>query len=126
LANGSTLNLAGAFLNVGIGSSFSLQGGSLVSFGFGTNTVNVTGVLASTCATCQLRTNIPGLLGIPVLVHPTSILNIEPTFVAFNGARSGTQTVGNQTVAFNNTVNLPGANRAALVVNQNATLTLRR
>jgi hypothetical protein len=122
LANGSTLNLTGAFINLGLSSSFTLQGGSLVAFGLGTNTVNVGG---ATCATCMVRTDIPNLLGIPVAIGQGATINVDPGFVPFNGVGTGRQTVGNQTVAFNNKVNLPTANNVGvLVVAQNATLHL--
>jgi hypothetical protein len=124
LANGSTLNLDGAFIYLGTGSSFTLQGGSLVAFGFGTNTVSIVG---ATCATCTLDTSIRGLEGIPVLLGPNATITVETGFVPFAGVGAGTQTVDNQLVAFNNTVNLPTApDRGALVVGENATLILQK
>jgi hypothetical protein len=122
LANGSTLNLTGAFINLGLSSSFTLHGGSLVAFGLGTNTVNAGG---ASCTGCIWFTNIPNLAGIPVMLHPTGTITVEPGFVPFNGVGTGTQTVGNQKVAFNNKVNLPTANNVGvLVVGQNAKLNL--
>lgn len=121
LANGSTLNVAGGLVNVGAGSSFSLAGGSLVSFGVGTNSVNIGG---GTCSGCVARTNIPNLAaGLPIVAHPSSTITVQEGFVPFAGVGAGTTSSGQ---AFKNTVNLPQGNMGALVVDQNATLTLKR
>ncbi len=117
LANGSRLNIGGALINVGAGSSFSLNGGSLIAFGFGTNTVNITG---GTCAGCILHTNIPNLVGIPVMLAPSAQIVVDPGFITFAGIGAGTQPQ-----VFENQVHLPTL-AGALVVGQDATLTLGR
>jgi hypothetical protein len=74
-----------------------------------------------------LDTSIRGLEGIPVLLGPNATITVETGFVPFAGVGAGTQTVDNQLVAFNNTVNLPTApDRGALVVGENATLILQK
>ncbi|MGD9850870.1 MAG: FecR domain-containing protein [Nitrospirales bacterium] len=118
LANNSLLSVNGALLAVGSNSSFSLSGGSLVAFGFGTNTVNITGTSGG-CVGCTLSTTIPNLAGIPVLLHPSATLSVGGGFVPYAGVGQGT--IGG--VDFNNSVTVsPGA--AVLQVDQGGTLVL--
>jgi hypothetical protein len=120
LANNSSLSVNGALLSVGLNSSFTLTGGSLVAFGFGTNTVNITGTSGG-CAGCNLSLNVPNLTGIPVLLHPSATVSVGNGFVPYAGVGQGT--IGG--VDFNNTVNVsPGA--AVLQVDQGGTLVLKR
>ncbi|MDR4496192.1 MAG: hypothetical protein R3B74_17595 [Nitrospirales bacterium] len=118
LANDSVLSVNGALLAVGLNSSFSLSGGSLVAFGFGTNNVNVTGT-SGACAGCTLSTTVPNLSGVPVLLHPSATVSVGNGFVPYAGVGQGT--IGG--VDFNNTVTVsPGA--AVLQVDQGGTLVL--
>jgi len=118
LANNSLLSVNGALLAVGLNSSFSLSGGSLVAFGFGTNSVNITGT-SGTCAGCNLSTTVPNLPGIPVLLHPSATVSVGNGFVPFAGVGQGTI----NGMDFNNTVTAsPGA--AVLQVDQGGTLVL--
>ncbi|MCA9466654.1 MAG: hypothetical protein KC643_14605, partial [Nitrospira sp.] len=105
LANGSNLTVNGALIAVGLNSSFTLSGGSLVAFGFGTNSVNITGT-SGTCAGCALSTTVPNLDGIPVLLHPSATVSVGNGFVPYAGVGQGTINAGN----FDNSVNVsPGA-----------------
>ncbi len=116
LANNSTLTLEGVLLAVGLNSSFTLSGGSLVAFGFGTNTVNISG--AGECAGCTLTTDIENLQGVPVLAHPTATINVGEGFVPYAGVGQG-----DMPMDFNNTVNVTEGT-AVLHVGENANLTL--
>lgn len=118
LANDSILSVNGALLAVGLNSSFTLTGGSLVAFGFGTNSVNITGT-SGMCAGCNLSTNVPNLSGIPVLLHPSANVTVGNGFIPYAGVGQGT--IGG--MDFTNTVNVsPGA--AVLQVDQGGTLVL--
>lgn len=118
LANNSLLSVNGALLAVGSNSSFSLSGGSLVAFGFGTNSVNITGT-SGACGGCALSTTVPNLSGIPVLLHPSATVSVGNGFVPFAGVGQGTI----NGVDFNNSVNVnPGT--AVLQVDQGGTLVL--
>jgi len=102
---------------VGVGSSFSLNSGSLVAFGTGINTLNITST-SGICAGCSLTTTIPNLAGVPVLVHPMATVSVAPGFLPFAGL--GTFAGGNTV----NTINItPGA--AVLQVAAGGKLTLR-
>ncbi len=116
LANNSTLTVEGVLLAVGLDSSFTLSGGSLVAFGFGTNTVNISG--AGECAGCTLTTDIENLQGVPVLAHPTATINVGEGFVPYAGVGQG-----DMPMDFNNTVNVTDG-AAVLHVGENANLTL--
>ncbi len=84
LTNNSTLNLAGSLVNVGAGSAFSLTGGSLIAFGTGSNSVNITGGIGG-CAGCAISNSIPNLGGLPVLLHPSATVNVGQGFVPVSG-----------------------------------------
>jgi hypothetical protein len=118
LANDSILSVNGALLAVGLNSSFTLTGGSLVAFGFGTNTVNITGT-SGTCAGCNLSTTIPNLSGIPVLLHPSATVAVGNGFIPYAGVGQGT--IGG--LDYNNTVNV-SSGAAVLQVDQGGTLVL--
>ena len=118
LANDSILSVNGALLSVGLNSSFTLTGGSLVAFGFGTNTVNITGT-SGTCAGCNLSTTVPNLTGIPVLLHPSATVAVGNGFIPYAGVGQGT--IG--ATDFNNAVNV-SAGAAVLQVDQGGTLVL--
>ena len=118
LANDSILDVNGALVAVGLNSSFTLTGGSLVAFGFGTNTVNITGT-SGTCAGCNLSTTVPNLTGIPVLLHPSANVSVGNGFVPYAGAGQGT--IG--ATDFNNAVNV-SSGAAVLQVDQGGTLVL--
>jgi hypothetical protein len=118
LANGSILSVNGALLAVGLNSSFTLTGGSLVAFGFGTNTVNITGT-SGTCAGCNLSTTVPNLSGVPVLLHPSATVAVGNGFIPFAGVGQGT--IGG--LDYNNTVNV-SSGAAVLQVDQGGTLVL--
>jgi len=118
LANDSMLSVNGALVSVGLNSSFTLSGGSLVAFGFGTNMVNITGT-SGTCAGCNLSTTVPNLSGIPVLLHPSANVSVGPGFVPYAGVGQGT--IG--ATDFNNAVNV-STGAAVLQVDQGGTLVL--
>jgi hypothetical protein len=118
LANDSILSVNGALVAVGLNSSFTLTGGSLVAFGFGTNTVNITGT-SGMCAGCNLSTTVPNLSGVPVLLHPSATVAVAPGFVPYAGVGQGT--IG--LTDFSNNVNV-SLGAAVLQVDQGGTLVL--
>jgi hypothetical protein len=111
LTGGSTLNiLAGGFLTVTNGSVFHLTGGSLASFGTGTNAINITNA-AALCGGCAFAGS-------------TDIANFNTTafpVLLRNGALASNVTVTAGFVPFanlggTNTLNLSGASAAVLVL----------
>ena len=118
IGNDSSLTVGGSLIAVGPGSTMTLTGGSLIAFGFGTNTVTFTGT-AGGCGGCTLTSTVPNLLGIPVRLHDTATITVGNGYRPYSGV--GTGSVNN--VDYNNTINYE-TGAAVLQVDAGGTLTL--